>query len=73
MQDSDSTNGKCLTPRKIEILKHIAAGETNPQIATALGLSVKTVDWHRVNLMSKLDLHTVADLVRYALHTGIAE
>ena len=44
VQDSDSSNGKCLTPREKEIVKHIAAGETNPQIATALGLSVKTVD-----------------------------
>ncbi len=62
-----------LTPRETEILKHIARGESNPQIAAALSLSVKTVDWHRTNLMSKLDLHSVADLVRYALHNNLVE
>jgi len=62
---------KSLTPREQEILKHIAVGETNPEIAAALSLSVKTVEWHRTNLMSKLDLHTVADLVRYALQQGL--
>ena len=56
-----------LTPRECEILKHIVAGQTNPQIGTALGISAKTVEWHRTNLMSKLNVHTVADLVRYAL------
>ncbi len=62
-----------LTPRETEVLKHIAHGESNPQIAAALTLSVKTVDWHRTNLMSKLGLHSVADLVRYALRNGLAE
>lgn len=74
VQQSDRSNGsKTLTPREREILKHIVQGETNPQIAGALSLSVKTVDWHRANLMSKLDLHTVADLVRYALQNGLAD
>lgn len=67
----DST--KALTPREKEILRHIVDGETNPQIANALSLSVKTVEWHRTNLMSKLDLHTVADLVRYALQNGLVD
>ena len=61
-----------LTPRECEILKHIVAGQTNPQIATTLGISAKTVEWHRTNLMSKLDVHTVADLVRYALEHKLA-
>ena len=51
---------------------HIAQGKTNAQIADALGLSVHTVIWHRVNLMSKLNMHNVADLVRYALENGLA-
>ncbi len=74
VQQSDRSNGsKTLTPREREILRHIVHGETNPQIANALSLSVKTVDWHRANLMSKLDLHTVADLVRYAFQNGLAD
>ncbi len=62
-----------LTPREREILQHIVDGETNPQIANALSLSVKTVEWHRTNLMSKLNTHTVADLVRYALQNGLVD
>jgi DNA-binding NarL/FixJ family response regulator len=56
-----------LTPREMEILTHIVAGMTNTQIAADLSISVKTVEWHRANLMSKLGVHSVADLVRYAL------
>jgi len=62
-----------LTAREREVLKHIALGKTNPQIALALSISVKTVDWHRTNLMSKLDLHSIADLVRYALQHGLVD
>jgi DNA-binding NarL/FixJ family response regulator len=61
-----------LTPRESEILKCIARGQTNSQIATILSISVKTVEWHRSNLMSKLDAHGVADLVRYALEHKLA-
>jgi DNA-binding NarL/FixJ family response regulator len=61
-----------LTPRESEILKCIARGQTNSQIAAMLSISVKTVEWHRSNLMSKLDVHGVADLVRYALEHGLA-
>jgi len=62
-----------LTPREQQVLEHIAMGETNPRIAVALSLSVKTVEWHRTNLMKKLAVHTVADLVRYALRHGLVE
>jgi len=62
-----------LTPREREILKYIVLGQTNPRIAGALSLSVKTVEWHRANLMRKLGVHTVADLVRYALRHGLIE
>ena len=60
-----------LTPREAEVLQHIVRGETSSQIADSLSLSVKTVEWHRSNLMSKLDVHGVADLVRYALEHGL--
>lgn len=62
-----------LTPREQEILKYIAAGKTNSQIATMLSLSIKTVEWHRSNLMSKLNTHSVAEVVRYALQHGLVD
>ncbi len=60
-----------LTPRELEVLQHIVRGETGPQVAEALSLSVKTVEWHRSNLMSKLHVHNTAELVRYALQRGL--
>lgn len=60
-----------LTPREMEILQHIVGGETNTEIAATLAISVKTVEWHRANLMSKLDAHSAADLVRYAMQHGL--
>jgi two-component system response regulator NreC len=63
--------GESLTPRETEILEHIVRGETSPEIARGLALSVKTVEWHRNNLMSKLDVHNAAELVRFALQHGL--
>jgi two-component system response regulator NreC len=60
-----------LTPRELEVLKLIAQGLSNQSIADQLGLSRKTVDVHRANLMRKLDLHTVTELVKYALRRGL--
>ncbi len=60
-----------LTPREKEILAHIVEGETNSEIATGLSLSVKTVEWHRGNLMGKLNVHNAAELVRVALERGL--
>jgi len=62
-----------LTIREREVLKLIASGLTNKQIAGQLFISVKTVETHRTNIMQKLDVHTTADLVRYAIKTGILE
>ena len=62
-----------LTPREREVLTHIALGRTNPQIAAELGLSVKTVEWHRCNLMSKLGVHSAVQLVRHALRHGLVD
>jgi DNA-binding NarL/FixJ family response regulator len=60
-----------LSPREREVLQLIAEGYTSPQIAERLGLSRRTVENHRTNLMSKLGIRTVAGLVRYALREGI--
>lgn len=62
-----------LTPREIEVLQLIAAGEGNKQIAAALSISIKTVEKHRDHLMQKLDIHDTAGLTRYAISTGIIE
>lgn len=60
-----------LTSREREILQNLAEGSTNREVADALGLSVKTVETHRTNLMRKLGLHNTADLVRIAVRTGL--
>jgi two-component system response regulator NreC len=60
-----------LTPREREVLKLIAEGNTNQDIAELLCLSRKTVETHRSNIMDKLDLHKVTDLVKYAIREGL--
>jgi DNA-binding NarL/FixJ family response regulator len=63
--------GPELTRRQREILQLIAEGSGTRQIATKLGVSVKTVETHRAKLMQRLDIHDVAGLVRYAIRQGI--
>jgi DNA-binding NarL/FixJ family response regulator len=60
-----------LTTREREVLQLIAEGHTNTDIASKLGISARTVETHRSNLMHKLVLHTQADVIRYALRRGI--
>ena len=60
-----------LTSREREVLQRIAEGQTTKEIAAALGLSIKTVESHRINLMRKLDIHETATLVRYAICEGL--
>ncbi len=62
---------KSLTPREIEIIKYIADGLTNHAIADKLFLSVSTVDTHRKNILSKLNLNNTASLVKYAAEHGL--
>ena len=62
-----------LTLRERELLKLIAEGFKNRQIATALHISVKTVETHRANLMKKLDLHSSSELTSYAFERGLVE
>jgi len=59
-----------LTPRQQEILRLIARGYTTKEIAHKLKISVKTAETHRTQLMARLDVHNVAELVRYAIRTG---
>jgi DNA-binding NarL/FixJ family response regulator len=60
-----------LTSRGREILQRIAEGQTTKEIAQRLGLSVKTVESHRLRMMRKLDIHETATLVRYAIRRGL--
>jgi len=69
--DREQTNGKELTEREQEVLTHLAEGESNDEIAKALVISPKTVARHRENIMRKLNLHSRAELVRYAIRKGI--
>ena len=62
-----------LTLREAEVLQLIAEGFANKQIAAELGLSVKTVEKHRQQVMNKLDIHDTAGLVRHAVAKGIIE
>jgi DNA-binding NarL/FixJ family response regulator len=62
-----------LTPREAEVLQLIAEGFANKQIAGELGLSVKTVEKHRQQVMHKLKIHDIAGLVRHAAEKGIIE
>ena len=68
-----STAAHPLTPRQRETLRHIAEGKNTKEIAHELGVSVKTVETHRAQLMERLGIHEVAGLVKYALHMGIIE
>ena len=62
-----------LSPRELEVLQLIAEGKPNKQVAAELGVSFKTVDKHRQQLMGKLNIHDIAGLTRYAIRAGIIE
>ena len=62
-----------LSPRQDEVLRRLVAGQSQKEIACALGLSVKTVSTYRRRVLTKLRVYTNADLVRYALRHGLAE
>lgn len=62
-----------LTPRQTEVLKLIAEGKSNKEVAAALNVSIKTVETHRAQIMERLDIHDLPGLVRYAIRTGLIE
>jgi DNA-binding NarL/FixJ family response regulator len=71
--DRGEKGGNRLSSREVEVLQLIAEGKPNKQVAAELGVSFKTVDKHRQHLMSKLDIHDIAGLTRYAITAGIIE
>jgi len=69
---SQSSRGR-LTPREREILQLLAEGKSNKEVAGYLGISVKTAETHRANIMLKLDFHSITELVRYAVRNKIIQ
>src|SRR5262249_9664219 len=60
-----------LTSRELEVLRHLAGGQSNKEIGAMLQISARTVETHRARLMRKLDLHSMNQLVRYAIRQRI--
>lgn len=60
-----------LSPRELEVLKRVAGGLSSKEIGAALNISPRTVETHRASMMRKLDLHSVAELTRFAIEKGI--
>jgi DNA-binding NarL/FixJ family response regulator len=73
LQSNRHLNVGVLTHREREVVQLIAEGKINKQIASALDISVKTVETHRASAMHKLKLKTTADLVRYAIRNSLIE
>jgi two-component system, NarL family, response regulator NreC len=60
-----------LTDREREVLQLMAEGKTTKEVAAHLNVSIKTVETHRTNIMTKLDIHTIAELTKYAIREGL--
>ncbi len=70
---ASSESRDSLTPRQREVVQLLAEGKSSKEVAVTLGLSVKTAETHRANIMRKLDLHSISDLVRYAVRNNIVQ
>lgn len=70
---TDQKEEAILTKRELEILRGIAAGKNNPEIADDFSISVRTVETHRRNLMQKLKVNSVVDLLRTASHLNLID
>jgi DNA-binding NarL/FixJ family response regulator len=71
--NSAAHDASSLTRRQREVLQYLAAGKSNKEVASALNISVKTVETHRNSIMHKLDFRSFSDLVRYAVRERIIE
>jgi DNA-binding NarL/FixJ family response regulator len=60
-----------LTPREVQVIRHLAEGKSNKEIAAELGITIRTVETHRAKIMLKLGLHSLAELIRYAIGSEI--
>jgi DNA-binding NarL/FixJ family response regulator len=59
------------TPREVEIIRLLAEGKANKEVASALGITVRTVETHRANIMLKLGLHSLTELIHYAIRNDL--
>lgn len=64
---------KTLSTREREIVQLLAEGKSSKEVAVSLGISIKTAETHRSNIMRKLDIHSVSELVRYAVKNKMIE
>ncbi len=71
--NKDEVPDRFLSDRERQVLQLVAEGKTTKELASILGISAKTAESHRSNIMDKLDIHDVAGLVRYAIRTGIIQ
>ncbi len=71
--DKTRTPTDPLSPRERQVLQLIAEGKTTKEVGTLLGVSVKTADSHRTRIMKKLNMHSTAELVRYAIRAGLLQ
>jgi DNA-binding NarL/FixJ family response regulator len=69
----DESSAIAVTAREREIIQLVAEGQSNKEAASTLGISVKTIEAHRANVMRKLQLRSVSDLVRYAIRNKIVQ
>jgi DNA-binding NarL/FixJ family response regulator len=72
-EDDSGEPRNVVTPREREIIQLLAEGRSNKEVALALGISVKTIEAHRANLMRKLHFRSLSDLVRYAIRNKIVQ
>lgn len=70
---SEGASFSTTSPREREIIQLVAEGRSNKDVADLLHISVKTVETHRANIMAKLELHSISDLIRYAIRNGLIE
>jgi DNA-binding NarL/FixJ family response regulator len=73
VSDISKTIRDRLTPREREIVQLLSEGKSSKEVAVVLGISVKTSETHRANIMRKLEIHSVSQLVRYAVRNQIVE
>lgn len=71
MAEDSSAKYNNLSKRELEVLQHIADGRSTKDIAFTLGICVKTVEIHRMNIMKKISLHSIAELTKYAVRKGL--
>jgi DNA-binding NarL/FixJ family response regulator len=69
--DEEMRAGVRITPRELEIIRLLAAGKSNKEVSTQLGITVRTVETHRSKIMLKLGLHSLAELIHYAMRNEI--